>query len=140
MSGAVEVQAAWRRFLDAIEVGDATALGSCLAADVTMFLPFANNREGERGRDAVVGRFARAFEVMRAALNTTRLVEITVESFSARELGNGYYLVESLLSFGTEKGRRSVIYGHSDSGWQILHLHASNLNASGSARLPPLLG
>lgn len=131
--------AAWRRFLDAIERGDAPALADGVTEQVSMFLPFPNAPDAVHGRAEVVARFQRAFDSLRAAGSAARLIEIRVERFDCRPLADDVWLVESLLSFGQERGKRTVIYGREGDRWRIIHLHGSNRRAAQPQR-PPALG
>lgn len=133
-----ELEAVWRRFLDGVETGDGAAIDACLADDVTMVVPFMTMRDGLRGRQAVLDAFAR----MQAATGPGpggRSLRITIERMDAKPLAEGVCLVESVLRFGNELGRRSVVLRREAGGWRIVHLHGSNV-ALPVARLPRALG
>ncbi len=139
MSASEDPGLLWRRFLDAVESGDAKGLAACVADEVTMFLPLPDPPGAVRGRAAVLARFERLFATMRAARPGPKLVAIKVMSFSCREFGGELALGESTLAFGGEFGRRSILFAREAGRWQIVHLHGSNL-ASAKSRLPVSLG
>ncbi len=133
MSSAVELGRVWRRFLDAVQAGDAAAIGGCVSEDVTMFVPFNATRDSVQGRAAVVALFARVFA------GAQRGPGITVERFDCRELAPGAWFAESMLHLGNEWGRRTLLFREQAGEWRIAHMHASNVVAVQS-RLPFALG
>jgi len=133
MSGAVELGRVWRRFLDAVEAGDAAAIGSCVSEEVTMFVPFNSTRDAVQGRAAVVALFGRVFA------GAQRGPAIAIERFDCRELGPGSWFAESMVRLGNEWGRRTLLFCEQAGEWRIAHMHASNVVAVPS-RLPFALG
>ena len=139
MTAEAELAALWRRFLGAIETGDALTIGDCVAEDSRLFLPLPNTQAGLRGREAIVARFTRLFGAQRATPAAPRQAAITITNFECRVLGDGVVLAESMLDFGTEWGRRSIVFRRDAGQWRILHLHGSNVPAPRS-QLPRSLG
>lgn len=135
MSAPAELLAAWQAFVGAVESGDAQAVGACLSGEVTMYLPFANSKDAVSGRAAVIALFTRVFANMRGQRGPV----LSVERLDCRELSPSVYLLESMLKFGNEWGRRSVVYRLEDGAWRILHMHGSNV-VEIQSKLPFALG
>lgn len=139
MTAHAEVEAVWRRFLDGVERGDVALIAGCLADEVTMYLPFITQRDTLRGPQEVLAAFARMYQATAGAAVQPRALRISIERFDWRPLGEDVCLVESLLRFGSEFGRRSVVFRRQADGWRLLHLHGSNV-AQPASRLPLALG
>ena len=135
-----ELLALWARFLDGVQTADPERIAACVTADVTMFVPFRGARDSVQGREAVVALFARLFELTQSTLGPATNAGITIERFECRPLAAEVYLAESMLRFGADIGRRSVIFGREAGEWRILHLHGSNVPAPPPGRLPAALG
>lgn len=122
------VRAGLQVFLEAIDRADLGALGALWVADATMYFPFANSPAPFRGRDAILARFGRMFDDLRARNPAgPPYVGFRVLEFECAPLDARHVLVCATLAFGRELGRRTLVFRREPDGWRLLHVHASNL-------------
>lgn len=124
------LQPVLQEFLDAIDAADSTALALLLCPDATMYFPFANTAELHAGREAVLARFARMFDDLRARNpNGAPYVRFRVHAFDCIEIGERHAIAYATLGFAQQIGRRTIVMRREADGWRLLHVHASNFDA-----------
>lgn len=124
-----------RVFLEALSNADLEGLVDTFHENATVFMPFANAPVRISGRAAIRERFRPVLEGIRQSGDAPPYVTLTVQDPEVQSW-NGESAVVTLhlgplptepsarpLSFG----RRTFVLKRYDSGWRILHLHASTV-------------
>jgi len=123
-----EIERVVTEFLAAVDSGDRARLESCFDPEATMYFPFENTPDLVEGRAAILERFDRLFAAWRRRGLSTPYVGFAPKQFRTRVAGTGHALATFTVGIEGAPGRRSVLLRRSPAGWQILHLHASNLS------------
>ena len=123
-----ELERVVKEFLTAVDTGDQARLESCFDVEATMYFPFDDTPDLVEGRIAVLERFDRLFAAWRRRGLSTPYVGFAPKQFRTRAVGAGHALATFTVGIEGAPGRRSVLLRRSDTRWQILHLHASNLS------------
>jgi ketosteroid isomerase-like protein len=122
------LRAVLQMLLDAIDRGDLAALAPLWTADASMYFPFANAPAPFHGRDAILARFERMFADLRARrADGPPYVGFRVLAFECTPLDERHVLACATLAFGSELGRRTLVFRREPPGWRLLHVHASNV-------------
>jgi ketosteroid isomerase-like protein len=123
-----ELRPVLMQFLDAIDQADLGALAPLWCPDATMYFPFANSPAPFRGRDAILARFAKMFDDLRARNPAgPPYVRFEVREFEAEPLDPRHVLACATLAFARQLGRRTIVFRREADGWRLLHVHASNM-------------
>jgi ketosteroid isomerase-like protein len=121
------LQPVLQQFLDAIDAADGAALAPLWCPDASMYFPFAKTPELHAGRDAILARFARMFDDLRARNpGGAPYVRFRVLAFDCIEIGERHAIVYATLGFQRQQGRRTIVLRREPDGWRLLHVHASN--------------
>lgn len=100
---------------------------ACLADDVTVLFDRPAPPERQDGRDAVEALFRRAFAV--GGTPTVTLSPLKPQNALVQPMGDAA-VVSFLLLDGNIVGRRTLVLRRGQSGWQIIHIHASSAPAA----------
>jgi len=119
---------ALNRFLHAFENLDWAPFRAAFSDSATVFHPAPEMAERVSGRRAIDSTFRAVFADIRAhASGGPPYQRLTPVDLRIQPLQPGLVLVTFQLRNAERLGRRTVIFGHEDAGWRILHLHASNI-------------
>lgn len=115
-------QAVLETFLRAFSRLDLDAMLDCFAPEATAFLPAEFQRARLQGKDAIRAGFAAMLESVRATGATS--IPLDAEDTLVEEWGD---TALATLHIRTEYlRRRTFVLRRRETGWQIVHVHASN--------------
>lgn len=123
-----QVERTVRAFLAAVDAGDAEALASCLDADASVYFPFDDTPGLVEGARAILERFERLFAAWKRRGLSAPYVGFAPQAMKIRPAGEAHALATFTVGIDGAPGRRSVLLRGTSGGWQIVHLHASNLD------------
>jgi hypothetical protein len=116
-------------FIESLCTADLERFTALLADDATVFfpLPVLPLRLEDKGQ--IAKAFGAFFESMRAQGNGPRYMNLVPEDVKIQHAGDAA-VVTFHLKGGTMISRRTLVLRRNAERWLILHLHASNLQAS----------
>lgn len=125
-----DLRAALQAFLDAIDAADRERLAPLWCADGSMYFPFRNTLELVEGAPAVLARFDKMFEDLRARLPEAPYIRFSIDHFRVQPLDAFHAVIYTTLGFQGQVGRRTILCRREAAGWAILHVHASNFGGT----------
>lgn len=121
-------------FLEALNNADMDTLMEKFASDATLFVPFDSSPGRVEGKEAIAVVFQPMFASLRETRSGPRYMKLTPRAIRVQTHGDTAVVtfhignlpdgpVERAYNFS----RRTLVMVRSDDGWQIVHLHASNI-------------
>jgi ketosteroid isomerase-like protein len=115
-------QALLSAFLHAFSLLDINAMLDCFAPEATAFFPVEHQRTRLEDRDAIRIAFDSVLQRVRTA--GASCMALVPENLVMQECGDT--AVATFHLRGDHLSRRTVVLQRQESGWRIVHLHASN--------------
>lgn len=116
------VSALFEEFIRAFNALDIERFAKCLSPDISIYPPSTQDAQIVEGLAAVVEHFKRVFEDAGSAGPNIRPTAVRI-----RQLGGEAGLVTfEFPREGGSNGKRSMVFRLEESGWRIVHIHASN--------------
>lgn len=123
-----EVRAALALFLVAFENLEWDRFRQCFDDDATVFFPAPSLPHRHDGRAAFEAGFADVFaQIRKAAPTGPPFHRLTPEDLHVAVFGADAAVVTFHLRNAERLARRTVVMGKRDTGWRIVHLHATNV-------------
>ena len=129
MSETDDVRALVRRFLAAFESLDLDAFMDCFAPSATAFFPEPEPAHRHDGRPAIRDRFASVFATIRhaATAGSPPYHRLEPEELGEQMIGGDTAVITFHLRDEARTARRTLVLRRGADGWQVVHLHASNV-------------
>lgn len=125
-------------FVRALTYADLDSLDRSFAPDATLFMPFDESPRRIEGNKAIRETFAPYFAELRKSGRKPPYFDLKPRDLSIQRVGEGlaivtFHLGELPAAGVTEPvrfSRRTFVVKRYETGWHIVHLHASNVTVS----------